>query len=69
MLPYQISTWERVKLIISIATFGLLAPALIDFREEIKVSDDEDEQNRKPQMTVNNTETEEIKENPQAVRR
>lgn len=56
MVPYQVSAIERLKTIVGIATLGLLAPFLVDFRnetDEIATNNQNEEVPQTTQMTVN----------------
>jgi hypothetical protein len=60
MDPYQSAIQKRIGLLLSICTFGLLAPFLVSFREDQSISDGiiNENQKRNYEMTVNQTEEE-----------
>ncbi|CAF1110172.1 unnamed protein product [Rotaria sordida] len=62
MEPFQSTTLQRIRLLLSIFTFGLLAPFLVSFRKEQLLQDDFfNEFNRKNELIINEKDNEEEK--------
>jgi len=66
MEPFQSGISDRIRLLLSICTFGLIAPLLITFRKEQFF----DERKQINQLIINQNEEEEEKElKPQKIKR
>jgi len=59
MEPFQTTYRGRIGLLLSICTFGLLAPVLILFRKEKSFDDFPDNERENHQMTLNQKEEDE----------
>jgi hypothetical protein len=59
MEPFQSTFYERIGLLLSICTFGLLAPFVVSFRKEHSYDNIPDDRRENYEMTLNQKDEEE----------